>query len=425
MIHKERKAHINFLAMAFLTALLGAAGLGAGSASAGLAASETVLYSFCQQTNCADGGYPAAGLIATNQGALYGTTQDGGNVNGGVAFLVSISGGSGILHVYQGGSMDGANPLAPLFRDKTGNFYGTTPRGGASNDGTVFERSAGGTYRLRHVFNGTDGASPFAGVVADSAGNLYGTTESGGANGRGTIFRLTPSGILTTLYSFCSLSSCADGSTPFAYGTLIGDVEGNLYGTTQSGGADNLGVVFKIHADGTGYTVLYSFKGGVSGDGANPVAGLSADPSGNLYGTTFWGGGLGCFGSGCGTVFKIAPDGSNYAVLYSFCSLASCADGSEPQGGVILDAAGNLYGTTPIGGANGQGVVFALTPSGTETVLYSFCNTRNSNGFCADGSQPQSNLVALSPGYLYGTTTGGGANNAGTVYQLKGTGFVP
>jgi uncharacterized repeat protein (TIGR03803 family) len=178
IIHNNRKNYINFLPMAFLTALLGAAGLSAGSASA---ASETVLYSFCQQTNCADGAYPVAGLIATSQGALYGTTVQGGNVNEGVAFLVSISGGSGILHAFQGGSMDGGTPFAPLFRDSSGNFYGTTSGGGVNELGTVFERSASGAYRLRHAFNGTDGSFPTAGVVADSAGNLYGTTERGAA----------------------------------------------------------------------------------------------------------------------------------------------------------------------------------------------------------------------------------------------------
>jgi uncharacterized repeat protein (TIGR03803 family) len=420
MTHNKRKNHVNFLAMAFWTALLAAAGLGAGSASA---ASETVLYSFCQQPNCADGQYPEAGLIATNQGALYGTTGQGGNANKGVAFLVSLSGGTGLLHAFQNNANDGGYPEAPLFVDNSGNFYGTTTEGGANEYGTVFERTAGGTYRLRHAFNGTDGANPSAGLVADSAGNLYGTTFHGGANGQGTIFRLAPSGILTTLYSFCGMSGCSDGAGPYA--GLIGDANGNLYGTTfQGGGASacNLGcgVVFKIHADGSNYIVLHAFAGGTS-DGAGPPAGLSADASGNLYGTTYFGGGLGCFYAGCGSVFKIAPDGSNYAVLYHFCSQGSCADGSEPTGGVIVDAAGNLYGTTLSGGANNWGAVFSLTPSGTYTVLYSFCSL----GACADGSQPQGNLVALSPGNLYETTTLGGANNSGTVYKLTSTGFVP
>jgi uncharacterized repeat protein (TIGR03803 family) len=419
----------NFRARAFLTlgSVLAAAGLSAGSAWAASAVSETVLYSFCQQTKCADGQFPAAGLVATNQGGLYGTTEEGGNADAGVAFLVTVTGGYGLLHVFQNSSMDGGYPIAPLFRDKSGNFFGTTTQGGASGNGTVFERSASGVYRLRHAFNGTDGSDPSAGVVADSAGNLYGTTFGGGANGSGAIFVLTPNGNLKTLYSFCSVTGCADGCGPEA--GLIGDASGNLYGTTELCGANGFGVVFKIHADGTGYTVLHSFMGG--SDGASPAASLSADASGTLYGTTF-GTVFSETSKTSGTVFKIAPDGSNYAVLYNFCSLASCADGAGPDGSVILDAAGNLYGTTEQGGANvsakyfagGGGVVFSLTPSGTETVLYSFCSTTNANGVCLDGQVPLGNLAALGNGNLYGTTNFGGSMNAGTVYQLSGSGFV-
>jgi uncharacterized repeat protein (TIGR03803 family) len=198
---------------AALGALLGAAGLSAGSASA---ADETVLYSFCQHTNCADGAKPQTGVRATADGALYGTASQGGITDVGVAFLVAITGGGyGILHAFQGGN-DGRRPFAPLFRDKSGNFYGTTELGGINADGTVFKRSAGGVYTLLHAFNGTDGSRPYAGFVADSAGNLYGTTFLGGATGNGTIFKLTPSGTLTTIYSFCSTPGCADGARPVA-----------------------------------------------------------------------------------------------------------------------------------------------------------------------------------------------------------------
>jgi uncharacterized repeat protein (TIGR03803 family) len=412
----------------FVAAFVGAAGFSAGSASA--QPTETVLYSFCQQTNCVDGQSPNGGLIATSQGGLYGTTELGGSAASvGVAFFVSITGGHGILHQFQGGTMDGANPAAPLFRDKSGNFYGTTSGGGPSLAGTVFERSAAGTYRLRHAFNGSDGQQPLAGLIGDSAGNVYGTTNLGGANGGGTIFVLTPSGILKTLYSFCSAANCSDGTNPV--GGLVSDEKGNFYGTTVYGGAEpqrcfgGCGTVFKIHADGTNSTVLYSFKGELGPndvDAANPHAGLSMDPSGTLYGTTVAGGiARACVG-GCGTVFKIGVDGSGYAVLHEFCtsSLTSCADGSGPLGGVILDASGNLYGTTQRGGANNKGVVFALMPSGTETVLYSFCSLAS----CADGSAPVGNLAPLGNGNLYGTTYNGGTNNAGTVYQLSGSGFV-
>jgi uncharacterized repeat protein (TIGR03803 family) len=207
------------------------------------------------------------------------------------------------------------------------------------------------------------------------------------------------------------MTACTDGANPGA--GLIGDANGNLYGTTGFGGADDVGIVFKIHADGTNYTILHTFEFGT--DGQFP-SGVSADASGNLYGTTQLGG-----ANGAGSVFKLAPDGSNYAVLYNFCSLSNCADGSEPTAGLILDADGNLYGTVPNGGANGWGVVFALSPSGTYTVLYSFCSLPS----CADGSTPEGNLAALSPGNLYGTTATGGSNNEGTVYQLTNTGVVP
>lgn len=390
--------------------MLGAAGLSAGSA---WAASETVLYSFCQQPDCADGKFPRSGLIATNQGGLYRTTSNGGNNNHlGVAFFVSVTGGSGVLHQFQGGSMDGAVPKAPLFMDKSGNFYGTTSEGNIYQWGTVFKRSASGVYSLRHVFAATDGCGPIGGLIADGAGNLYGTTSMCGANLAGTIFKLSPGGTLTTLHTFCNLFTCTDVGSPAA--GLIGDANGNLYGTTYQGGDTSAceyrcGVVFKIHADGTNYTILRSFTGSTS-DGAYPFAGLSADPSGNLYGTTELGG-----ANAAGTVFKIAPDGSNYAVLYNFCRLASCADGSNPDGGVILDGGGNLYGTALGGGASNKGgVVFSLSPSGTETVLYSFCSTI-SNGICLDGQEPRGNLAPLGNGNLYGATTEGGTKNAGTV----------
>lgn len=424
MTYDDGKNRPNFWAKAFFAALGSVLGvvLSAGGASAGSAVSETMLYSFCQQTNCADGKNPTAGLIATTQGALYGTTLNGGNANLGVMFVVSVTGVYNLVHPFQGGLNDGATPNAPLYRDMSGNFYGTTSAGGATGVGTVFKRSTNGVYSLRHAFTSTDGAAPSAGVIADSAGNLYGTTSGGGANNAGTIFRLTPGGTLTTLYSFCSMTGCSGGRYPTA--GLIADASGNLYGTTQYGGVCSScgGVVFKIHADGTGYTVLHSFMGGDS-DGLVP-SGLTADASGNLYGTTQGGGNSGCGFDGifgCGTVFKLGPDG--FAVLFKFCDPLFCADGSGnlPMNGVILDADGNLYGTAEQGGANNSGTVFSLTPSGTFTVLYSFCSLAR----CADGSFPNGNLAALGNGNLYGTTQDGGTNNAGTVYQLTNTGFVP
>lgn len=411
MTHKNSKNRMNFWANVFLA--LGsflAVGLSAGSASA---ASLEVLWSFCAVANCADGKFPEAGLLSDGKGNLFGVaSQAGAPSNHGVMFTVSASKSFNVLHTF--GGSDGCTPSATLF-EAGGSLFGTTTRGGASNLGVVFIRSASG-FTVAHSFTGTDGSEPYASLVADASGNIYGTAESGGANSSGTIFKIAPGGSVTTLYSFCSKTGCTDGSFPFAGLSLV---DGILYGTTDQGGTSGLGVVFKIGTDGSNYTVLHSFMGGPA-DGRNPEAGLFADST-YLYGTTTGGG-----TNYRGTVFKIAPNGSNYALLYSFCNLASCADGSSPLAGVIEDANGNLYGTTEAGGTNNKGAVFSVTPAtGNERVLYSFCNHTNGSGYCLDGSTPQSGLTFDSSGNLYGTTNIGGAMNDGTVFKLTTTGFVP
>ncbi|MGH9208408.1 MAG: choice-of-anchor tandem repeat GloVer-containing protein, partial [Acidimicrobiales bacterium] len=289
--------------------------------------------------------------------------------------------------------------------------------------GVVFKLTPGGTETVLHSFcmqpNCSDGAYPLAGLIADSSGNLYGTTEQGGgASGQGVVFKLTPGGNETVLYSICTFPGCSGGSRLNA--GLIADSSGNLYGTATDGGMSGgcsgtgCGVVFKLSPGGT-ETVLHSFTGSPI-DGANPYAGLIADSSGNLYGTTYGGG-----ASQNGVVFKLTPGGTE-TVLYSFCSLTGCSDGAAPQAGLIADSSGNLYGTTAAGGASaactvGCGVVFKLTPGGTETVLYSFTGG-------GDGALPEAGLIADSSGNLYGTTEIGGALNSGTVFKLTGTGFA-
>ncbi len=318
----------------------------------------------------------------------------------------------------------GGGPAAGLIADGKGNLYGTTEFGGAANDGVVFRLSPGGTETALHTFTGgNDGSGP-SGLIADSSGNLYGTTTYGGAfrcgdefsQQCGVVFKLSPSGTLTVLHSFMFLGG--DGNSPFA--GLIADGSGNLYGTTLDGGASasmfqlGCGTVFKVTPGGT-ETVLHSFTGGPS-DGANPRAGLIADSSGNLYGTTEFGGasGPGCaVGVGCGVVFKLSPGGTE-TVLHSF---TGGSDGGGPAAGLIADSSGNLYGTTGGGGASNAGVVFKLSPGGTETVLYSFKGG-------SDGSGP-SGVITDSSGNLYGTTAFGGASGQGVVFKLTGTGFVP
>jgi uncharacterized repeat protein (TIGR03803 family) len=264
------------------------------------------------------------------------------------------------------------------------------------------------------VFAGGDasggGFAPYAGLIFDAAGNLYGTTYAGGA-GDGVVFKLAPNPdgtwTETVLHSFAG----TDGGGPYA--GLIFDATGNLYGTTEGGGAGDYGVVYKLspNPDGTWTeSVLHSFTGA---DGWFPYAGLIFDSAGNLYGTTYYGGGTGC-GYGCGAVYKPAPnpDGTwTETVLHSFMG----TDGRNPYGGLISDASGNLYGTTQYGGASaGYGVVFKLAPNvdgtWTETVLHNFMGT--------DGYGPLAGLVFDAIGNLYGTAQGGGADGNGVVFKL-------
>jgi uncharacterized repeat protein (TIGR03803 family) len=409
------------LAAMLSAALIAVAGFSSGAAAQML----TTLYTF---TGGSDGGNPYAGLIADAAGNLYGTTY--GSVNGGggpsrygTVFELTPSGTFTVLYSFTGGS-DGANPRAGLIADAAGSLYGTTISGGVScgelphGCGTVFQLTPSGTLNVLHSFTGSDGSQPFAALVADAAGNLYGTTYGGGAtascdppNGCGTVFKLAPSGILTVLYSFTGSS---DGAYPF--GALVADAAGNLYGTTTLGGAtascnppSGCGTVFELVASGS-LTVLHSFTGFFGSDGSSPYAGLIADATGKLYGTTFGGGAY-----GHGTVFELAPSGI-LTVLYSF---TGDSDGAYPYASLIADATGNLYGMTGSGGAYGYGTVFELAPSGILTVLYSFTGD-------SDGAYPYAGLIAdWVAGNLYGTTTLGGATascnppyGCGTVFQL-------
>jgi uncharacterized repeat protein (TIGR03803 family) len=245
-----------------------------------------------------------------------------------------------------------------------------------------------------------DASGPLAGLIMDKKGNLYGTTNSGGANGWGAVFKLIPAGTETVIYSFKG-DQLGDGANPLA--GLVMDKQGNLYGTTGWGGTQNEGTVFKLTSAGT-ETVLHSFDS-QSGDGWRPEAGLVIDGQGILYGTTTLGGAY-----GGGTVFKVTPEGTE-TLLYSFGSQSG--DGWEPWAGLIMDKQGNLYGTTPGGGAKNRGTVFKVTPEGTETVLYSF------GSHPRDGKQPFAGLIMDHAGNFYGTTEmGGGPKHRGTVFKL-------
>jgi uncharacterized repeat protein (TIGR03803 family) len=258
------------------------------------------------------------------------------------------------------------------------------------------------TEKLIHSFaEGTDGALPYAGLIGDSKGNGYGTTYLGGKSpacllGCGTVYKISPSGNLTIVHAF--VGGTTDGCIP--RGLLVIDKSGNLYGTTPGCGTNNAGTAFKISSSGT-ETILHNF--GLPGDGSEPQCALAIDAQGNLYGTTPLGGAY-----SAGTVFKVTPSGVE-TVVYSF---TGAADGKMPIAGLIFGARGNLYGTTSVGGLYGRGTVFELSPSGAETVLYSFAGG-------SDGNSPQAGLVLDKRGYLYGTTIFGGTSDFGTVFVLN------
>jgi uncharacterized repeat protein (TIGR03803 family) len=289
-----------------------------------------------------------------------------------------------------------------LIQDSEGSLFGTTPEGGF-NWGTVFQVTPAGDLSPLYYFGGGGfGANPYAGLV-QADGNFYGTIWQGGPNGAGGIYELTQGGTLTLLYSFCSLTDCTDGGDP--YGTLIQASDGKFYGTTSDGGAKGYGTVFAMTAAGT-LTTLHNFAGS---DGASPVAGLIQGKNGKLYGTTLYGG-----AHGAGTIFEISAAGK-LKTLHSF---GSSGDGANPYSGLVQATDGNFYGTTFGGGANGHGTVFAITAAGKLTTLYSFCPQEG----CADGAHPYAGVIQATDGSFYGTTSGGGSNNWGTVFAITAAG---
>ena len=351
----------------------------------------TTLYSFCSAPNCADGSSPSAALVQATDGNFYGTTNYSGsgdycNYGCGTVFKITPGGNLTTLHNFDG--TDGGYPVAPLVQGSDGNLYGTTSRFGANGAGTVFKMAPNGTLTTLYNLcaqggsNCTDGSYPSAGLVQASDGNFYGTTISGGTNDNGiggTVFKITPSGTLTTLYSFCSQPNCADGAV--LYAGLVQTSDGNLNGTTYEGGTTNnncpsgCGTIFKITPSGV-LTTLHSFDGT---DGSAPGAGLQAS-DGNFYGVT--GGGT----NSDGTVFKITPNGT-LTTLHSF-------DGTDGEGpsGLLQASDGNFYGTTYGGGTttnncpSGCGTVFSLSgpnPTPFQFVPLTPCrvvDTRRTNG---------------------------------------------
>jgi uncharacterized repeat protein (TIGR03803 family) len=301
----------------------------------------------------------------------------------------------------------------------------------------VFKITPGGTLTTLHSFDLSDGAYPYAGLVLATNGYFYGVTTGGGANGYGSVFEMTPAGKLTSLYSFCAKPSCTDGAYPM--GALVEGTDGNLYGTTYGGGTysnstycpnsgPGCGTVFRLTASGS-LTTLYSFCAETNcADGTNPESGLVQATNGTFYGAASDGGayGFNCTAiGGCGAVYQITPAGKE-KTLYSFCAQAGCPDGANPAAAPTQASDGKLYGTTENGGVNGTcgnnfgcGTVFKITTAGTLTSLYSFCVQTG----CPDGDAA-GGLVQATDENFYGTTNSGGSSDDGTVFSITAGGAL-
>lgn len=362
--------------------------------STGAGASLSTLVSF----NRTNGWRPLGTLITDSAGNLYGTTSGGGEYDRGTVFKIE-SGTKSLTTLGSFNATNGFSPRAGVIADSQGNLFGTTIYGGVNGRGTVFKLAAETNSLTALIsFNGTNGFYPTTGLVADTAGNLFGTTDLGGVVNAGTVFKIEAgTNVLTTLTSF-------DGTNLSIPSALLIDIHGNLYGTSEFGGANGNGTVFEIAAGTNVLTIIASFDG-TNGDRPR---GLVVDDIGNLYGITGLGG-----TNDKGTVFKIAAGTNVLTTLVSF----DGTNGASPLGDLIVDAQGNLFGTTVAGGAINAGTVFKVE-AGTNvlTTLVSFDGT--------NGALPVGGLVADAAGNLFGTTYQGGLYYEGTVFQLSDTGFI-
>jgi uncharacterized repeat protein (TIGR03803 family) len=374
----------------------------------------SVIHNF---TGGQDGALPYAGPTLDPSGNLYGSTYQGGSSGNGAVYKATLHGSSWILsHLYNfnGGIGDGSAPgFGSVTLGSDGTLFGTTESGGV--DGMAYHIQARAhacssvncpwLESIVHRFgSGTDGAQPLGGVTFDTAGNLYGTTSLGGNSGNGTVYEATRSWqdwTETVIYRFAGGN---DAINPVA-GVSV-DAAGNLYGTSSFGGTNGAGTIYKLTRSGQSWTesVIYNFQG--ADDGQAPVGGVILDQSGNLYGTTFLGG-----VNGGGTVYKLSPSGTGWTLttIYSF------SGGGGPYNFLTPDASGNLYGTTNRDGAFGDGSVFKLTPAQgggwTLTDLYDFTNGN-------DGGFPYSRVAVDANGNVFGTASSGGSSNQGVLFEI-------
>jgi uncharacterized repeat protein (TIGR03803 family) len=399
--------------LALLMRLLWAAALvlPAFGASAGVV--FTTLYSFSDlivdETNGV-GAIPDGGLVQGRDGYFYGTTSLGGTNYDGTVFKISTDGALTNLYSFQA-VPDGANPWAGLVQGSDGYLYGTTQTGGSNfyYYGTVFKISTNGELTTLHSFTDgsgaiPDGATSYGRLVQGSDGFLYGTTEQGGTNNDGTVFKISTDGALDYLHEFTGAPD--DGEDPD--GGLVQGSDGNFYGTTSLGGTNEAGTVFKMSTNGV-LTILYSFTG--INDGREPGGELVQGRDGNFYGTTYKGGGT----NDAGTEFKISTNG----MLTTLWSFTGGDDGGNPYNGLVQGSDGNFYGTTVGGGTNDdEGTVFQIDTNGVLTSLHSFGAILNADNYPLDGGGPIGPLVQGSDGSFYGTTSLGGTSTAGTVFRL-------
>jgi uncharacterized repeat protein (TIGR03803 family) len=351
---------------------------------------------------------PRGNMLLANDGNIYFTGTSGGTNNVGAVARMTPAGDATSLHSFTGGNTEGQSPFAGVIQANDGALYGTTYVGGDGNGGTVYRLALDGTYKLLHSFKvsgKTDPHYPYGGLVQASDGNLYGTTLRGGANDKGTVYRITLDGTLTQIHDFTG----DDGENP--EGEMVVGSDGNLYGTTLQGGKDSRGTIFRVTLAGA-LTSLYSFASlsefstagvATNATGANPRSGLFLAADGNFYGTAYQGGPI-----GYGTVYRATPAGT-VTVVHAF--TGPTTGGAFPLATVSQDAAGNLYGTTERGGALNQGAAWRINTSGQFSLLHGFTSSS------IDGSLPYATLLPLN-GYLYGATYNDTNARVGALFKL-------
>jgi uncharacterized repeat protein (TIGR03803 family) len=367
-------------------------------------------------------------LLVAQDGGLYGTTYVGGTNGNGVVYRFSPGAGLKVLHTFTAGPNDGAYPQGALIQTSDGNFYGTTAGGGANgNYGTVYKMTTNGIVTLLHSFNYSDGENPATALFSAGGGLLYGVIVLGGTNDSGSIFRVSTKGSFVQLHDFAAsgfYSNIVTGFTTYTnddgirpYGTLLSGNDGWLYGTTQQGGTNGNGTIFRYNTNSGAFKVLHTFSqnpNNTNWDGASPTAGLTLFSNGVFWGTAAYGG-----TNGNGTIFQITTNGA-YTVLHTF---DINTDGSGVFSSLTRGKDGNFYGTADYG-SFWSGMAYQFNTNYVMNVLHYFDRldiVQNDYGY--DGSYPVGGVTFGNDGYLYGTTTGYGANTNGTIYQIINPGL--